>query len=155
MWTDTVYSLQMLCMHQKPCKFIAVFIKTEEDAYSYVINTALHCSVHSFGMICIIVFRPCRVQNFIIFLMICFLKQDICAYACLFELSVIFNGCCGNININTANCSVFMLYGIDCIYTIKNVLYRVVNRILSGFNCKTLMTHILKSNNLLSNLLLR
>ena len=64
-------------------------------------------------------------QNFIIFLMICFLKQDICAYACLFELSVIFNGCCGNININTANRSVFMLYGIDCIYTIKNVLYRV------------------------------
>ena len=53
---------QMLCMHQKSCKFIAELIQAEQNAYAYIVDAALHCAVHSLRVIIIVVLRPCWVK---------------------------------------------------------------------------------------------
>ena len=154
MRTYSVNSFKMLCMHKKSCKFITIFIKPEKHTDTDIINTALHRSVHGLGMIIIIVLRPRWMKLFIIFLMIGFLKKNICAYTGILKLFIIFNGCCRYIYINAADCAVFMLYWINCFNAIKYIFNRIVYRVLPCFNCKALMPHILKGNNLLCNLLL-
>ena len=123
--------LQMLCMHQKPCKLIAVLVQTEEYANTYVINTALHGSVHSFRMITIIMLRSGRVKLFIAFLMVGFLEQDIGTDTGFFKLSIIFHGGCRNVHIDTANVSIFMMDTVNGFNTLQNILNGVMNRILS------------------------
>ncbi len=150
----TVHGFQMLCMHQQACKFITVFVQPEKHTDSHIVNSALHGSVHRFGMIIIVVLRPCRVKNFIVLFMIGFLKQNIGADSGILKLSVIFNRGCSNIYIHTADCAVFMLYGINGFDAVKYIFNRVVDRVLPCFNGKTLMTHILKCNNLFCNFLL-
>ena len=44
---------------------------------SYIVNTALHSAVHSLCMIGIIMLRPCRMELFIILLMICLLRKKL------------------------------------------------------------------------------
>ena len=43
---------------------------------------------------------------------------------------------------------------INRLNTFENIFNRIINRILARFNCKSLMTHILESNNLVLNFLL-
>ena len=50
------YAFQMLCVHQKPCKFIAIQLQAEQNANPDIINAALHGSVHRFGVVGIIRF---------------------------------------------------------------------------------------------------
>lgn len=38
---------QMLGMHQKSGKLIAVFVQTEENSKAHIVNAAFHCPVHS------------------------------------------------------------------------------------------------------------
>ena len=80
-----------------------------------IINSALHSSVHGFRVIGIIVLWAGRVELFVTFFVISFLKQNICTDSGLMKLSVIFNCCCGYIDINPPNCTVFMLYRINCL----------------------------------------
>ena len=47
-----------------------------------------------------------------------------------------------------------MFDGVDSIDTFENVLDRIVYRVLARLDGKTLVTHILKSNDLLTNLIL-
>ena len=48
---------QMLCMHQKSCKFIAKLIQAEQNAYSHIVNAAFHSAVHSLSVIVVIMLR--------------------------------------------------------------------------------------------------
>ena len=77
MRSHTVYSFQMFCMHQQSGKFIAVQFQSEQYAKSYIIDTALHRTVHRLGMVCIVVFRSLRMQFFVTLFVIRFLEQDI------------------------------------------------------------------------------
>ena len=43
---------------------------------------------------------------------------------------------------------------VNCVDTLENVFNGIVNRILARFNCKALVTHILKGNDLCTHLLL-
>ena len=123
--------LQMLCMHQKPCKLIAVLVQTEQYANTYVINTALHGSVHSFRMITIVMLRSGWVELFIAFLMIGFLEQDIGTNTGFLKLTIIFHSGCRNVYIDTADISIFMMDTVNGFNTLQNILNGVVNGILS------------------------
>ena len=57
-----VDSLQMLRMHEKPCKFVFIKFQTEEHTEPHVVDTALHSAVHCLGMVIVIVFRPGGMQ---------------------------------------------------------------------------------------------
>ena len=65
----------MLGVHKDSRKLIAVFIQPEQNAKSYIINAALHGTVHSFGMISIVMLRSPWVKLLIRFLVIGFLKR--------------------------------------------------------------------------------
>ena len=47
-----------------------------------------------------------------------------------------------------------MLNAVDSINTFQNIFQRIVHRIFSRFDCQTLMTHILQSNDLIPDLFL-
>ena len=137
-------SLKMLCMHEKSCKLIFIFVKPEKHTKSYVVYSTLHSTIHGLCVIIIVVFWTCRMKLLIAFLVICLLEKNICTDSSLLELAVIFYCCCGNVDIYTADCSVFVLNAVDCLDTLKNILDRIVYRILSGLDCQTLVSHILK-----------
>ena len=147
--------LQMLGMHQKAGQFVAVTLQTEQYAQADIINAAFHRSVHSLRMVSVIVLRSTRVQVLIAFLMIGFLEEDIGTDACFLQLAVIFYGSSRNVYVYAADSAVFMLNRIDSLDAFQNVLNRIVYRVLAGLQSKTLMTHILKCNNLCTHLILR
>ena len=125
MRTDPFIRFKMFRMHEKSAKFVFVQLQTEQHAESHIVDTALHGAVHSFGMIIIIMLGSGRMKLFIAFFMIGFLKQNVSADTGFFEFSVVFNGGSGNVDIDAANRSVFVLDGINGVDTIKNVLNRV------------------------------
>ena len=69
-------------------------------------------------MISIIVLRSGGMKLFIAFLVIGFLEQDIGADTGLFEFAVIFNGRGGNIDVDTADSAVLVLYTVDGLDTL-------------------------------------
>ena len=96
----------------------------------------------------------CGVELLVALLMVGLLEEDICTYACFLELAVVFNCSCCDIYIYTADSSVLVLDGIDSLDTFKDILDRIVYRILARFDSKALVSHILKSNDLLTDLFL-
>ena len=64
-------------------------------------------------MISVIMLGTCRVKNLVAFLVVSFLKQNVRSYSCLFQLAVIVNRCCGNVDIYTSDCAVLVLYRIN------------------------------------------
>ena len=88
-------------------------------------------------------------------LVIGFLKENVCSDAGIRKLFVILDRCGGNVYVHAADRSVFVLYGIDGLDTLKNVFYGIVFRVLAGFYGKALVPHILEGNDLLSDLILR
>ena len=73
----------------------------------------------------------CGVKNLVAFLVIGFLKQNVCSDSCILELAVIVNRCCGNVDIYSSDCAVLVLYGINRLDTVQNVLNRIVACTLS------------------------
>ena len=45
--------------------------------------------------------------------MVCFLEQNVSADAGVVQLFVVFDGCCGNVDIHAANRTVFVFDGIN------------------------------------------
>ena len=105
-------------------------------------------------MIFIIMFWACRMKFFICFFVISFLKQYICTDSGLVEFFIIFN-CCGcNIYIYATDGAIFVFNTVNCFNRIQNILYGVIYRIFTGFNCNTFMSHILECFNFALNLFL-
>ena len=90
----------------------------------------------------------------IAFLIIRFLKENVCADSRILELSVIFDCRGRNIHVHPAYIAVFMVNGVNRINALNNVLYRVINGILARLKRKALMAHVLKGNYFVPNLLL-
>ena len=78
-------------------------------------------------------------QDFVIFPMVGFLEEDIGANACFFELTVIFHGCRGDVDIDAANSPVFMFDTVNSMDTFKNVFNRIVDRVLACFKGQALV----------------
>ena len=87
-------------------------------------------------------------------LVICFLEQNVGANAGLLELAVVFYRGSGNIDIYSADISVFVMNGIDGVDALQDVFDRIVFGILTGFNGQTLVSHILQGDHLRPHLLL-
>ena len=150
-----MHCLQMLGMHQKAGQLIAVTLQTKQYAQAYIINAALHSSVHSLRMVSVIMLRSARMQVLIAFLVIGFLEENIGTDACFLQLAVIFYSSSRNIYVYAADSAVFMLNRIDSLDAVQNILNRIVYRILAGLQSQTLMAHILQCDNLFAYLVLR
>ena len=88
------------------------------------------------------------------FFVISLLKQDVCSYPGLMELPVVLHSCRRYIYIHTADCAVLVLYAVDSVNTLKYILYRIHLRILTGLYGQSLVSHILKGHDFLSDLIL-
>ena len=155
MRANAVYSLQMLGVHEQTGELVLVHLQTEQNTQTNVVDTAVHRAIHCFGVVVVIVLRTCRMQLEVALLVVGLLKQNVSADAGVLQLAVVLD--CGrcNVDVNTSNRTVFMLDGVNGVDALENVLNRVVDRVLTGLNGKTLVTHILQRDNLAGNLFLR
>ena len=87
-------------------------------------------------------------QLFVAFFVVGFLEQNIGTDAGILEHFVLFYSSCGNVHIDTADIAVFMVNGIYGFNTFQNVFDWVVDRVLSGFQGKTFVSHILQGDDL-------
>ena len=142
-------------MHEQTGELVLVHLQTEQNTQTNVVDTAVHRTIHCFGVVVVIVLRTCRVQLEVALLVVGLLKQNVSADAGVLQLAVVLD--CGrcNVDVNTSNRTVFMLDGVNGVDALENVLNRVVDRVLTGLNGKTLVTHILQRDNLAGNLFLR
>ena len=145
---------QMFRVHQKTCQFIAVFVQTEENADANIINAALHRPVHSGCVIVIVMFWSGRVQLQITFLVVSFLKENVSADSGFFQFAVIFHCSCGNIYIDTADCTVFMFYAVNGFNGFKYIFNRRIHRVFTCLQSKAFVSHILKGNHFFSDFFL-
>ena len=90
----------------------------------------------------------------IAFFVVSFLKQNVGSDTGFFEQAVIIYGRCGNIDVNAADRAVFMLDAVNGVDRIQIIIHRIVNRIFSGFQRQTLVSHILQGNDFLADFLL-
>ena len=93
-------------------------------------------------------------QVLILFLIIGFLEQHISTDTGFLQLAVILHGGGCNIDIDAADSAVFVLDGIDGPDAFQHILDGAVHRVFAGFQCQTLVAHILQSDNLFANLFL-
>ena len=149
-----IYGFQMLGVHEKTCKFIAVFVETEEHAETDVVNAALHGSVHRFGVVIVVVFRTRRMEFMIAVFVVCFLEENVGADAGFFQFLVIFHRGRRDIHVDAADIAVFMVDGIDRLDGFEDVFDRIVDRIFSGFNGQSLVSHILQGDDFPADFLL-
>ena len=109
----SVYSLEMLGMHQQACKFVFIKLQTEQNTEADVVDPALHGAVHGFGMVVVVVLRSCRMKLEVALFMVGFLEEDVGADACLLQFAVILNGGGGDIDVDAADIPVFMVDRVD------------------------------------------
>ena len=137
---------QMLRVHNQTGKFVLIQFQTKQYAKTHIINSCLHCAIHCLGMVIIIVLRTGRMELQIAFFMIGFLEQNVGTDSRFLQLAVIFHRGCGDIHIDAADRAVFVLYGIDRFNAIKNIFDRIIYGVFPCFDCKALMSQILKRN---------
>ena len=136
----------MFGMHQQTNEIVLVCIQTKQYSQTYIINAAFHCTIHRFGMISVVTFRPGRVQVFIVCLVIGLLKEDVCSDTGFLQFAVILYRCGGNVHVYPSDGSVFVMNTVNGLNGLQDVFNRVVLRIFSGFQSQTLMPHILQGN---------
>ena len=90
----------------------------------------------------------------IAFLMVSLLEEDIGSDPGFLQFSVIFHRGGRYIDIYPSDSPVFMFNAVDGLNTFQHILDRIVYRILSCLQSQSLMSHILKSDNFLADLLL-
>ena len=144
----------MLGVHQQAGKLILVALETEQHAETYIVDAALHCTVHRLSVIRIVVLGADRMQLEIALLVVGLLEQDIGADAGLLELAVILDRGRRDVDIDAADRTVFVLDAVNCLDALENVFDRIVDRILARLNCQTLVAQILQCDDLGAHLVL-
>ena len=159
-YTDGVRSaservFKMLCMHKDAYEIVFIKIEAEQNAAAYIVNPRFHRPVHGLGMIRIIALRTGWVKIFIRFFIICLLEQDVRSDPGVFQLLIILDRRGRDVNVDTADRSVFMFDAVDRIDAFQYVFDRVVFRIFSRLDGQPFVSHILQSRDFLTDLLLR
>ena len=93
-------------------------------------------------------------QPLIALLIIGLLKQDIGSNASIVKFPIVFYSCSSNIDVHPADRPIFMLDAINRFNALQNIFNGIIHRVLSGFDGKPLMPHILKGDHFLTDLLL-
>ena len=85
-------------------------------------------------------------QRFVGSTVVCFLKKNVCSDSRILKHFVFFVCSCRYVYIHASYRTIFVLYGINCIYAFKNIFNRIVYRIFTCFECKPLVSQILQCN---------
>ena len=94
-------------------------------------------------------------QGFVMLFAVSLLKKDIGADACFFQQPVVLHRSGGYVDIHPADGSVFVMDAVNGADGLQDIVDRVVSRVLSGFQGKAFMPHVLQGDNLAAYLLLR
>ncbi len=147
-------SFQMLRMHQQADKIIAIHLQAEQHTDSHIVNPALHRPVHGLCMIGIVMFRPGRMKDSVIFFIVCLLEQNISTNPRIPEFPVILHRSRRNIDIHSSDGTVLMMDTVYRLDTFQNVFNGIVDRVFPRFYCQPFMSHILQGDHFLPDFLL-
>ena len=145
---------QVFGMHEQAHEIILIRVQAEQNTQAHIVDAAFHGAVHRFGVISVVALRPCRVEGFVILLLIGLLEKDIRADAGILQLAIILHRSGCNVHIHAADGSVLVMDAIDGLYRFQNVFYRVIARVFAGFQSQTFVTHVLQGHHFAGNFLL-
>ena len=83
------------------------------------------------------------------------LEEDVGPDPGFFKKAVIVNSRCRDVDVDTADGAVFVLDTVDGLNGFQIVVHRISHRILTGFQCETLVSHVLKCDDFSADILLR
>ena len=152
---DTVDGLQMLGVHDEARELVLVQLQAEEDAQTHVVDTALHGAVHGLGVVVVVVLGTRGVKLEIALLVVGLLEKNISTDARILELAVVLYCRSRDVYVDTADSTVLVLDAVDGVNALENILDRIVHGVLARLDRETLVSHILKRDNLCLDLLLR
>jgi hypothetical protein len=72
--------------------------------------------------------------------MIRFLEQDICSDARFFQFSIVFYRGCRNIDVDSADITVFMMHTVNGLDTFKDIFNGIIDGIFARFDCKAFVS---------------
>ena len=76
-------------------------------------------------------------------LVVSFLKEDVSADSCLVKHAILFDSGCGDVDIDTTDSPILMMYRVDRLDRLKDILDRVVAWVFARLEGKTLVPHVL------------
>ena len=152
--TDAEAGFEVLGVHEQSREVVPVGIQTEQYADAHVVDTTFHRAVHRFGVVGVVALRAGGVECFVSGFVVGFLEENVGADACIAQFAVVLDRRSRDIYVHAADRPVLVMYGVDRLDRFENVLDRIVARVLSGFECQTLVTHILQGNHLAADFVL-
>ena len=142
-------------MHEQTHEVVAIGGESVEHADAHIVATAFHGAVHGLGMVVVVALGASGMQFLIVLLVIGFLEQDVGANAGSLEFGVVFDSGCSNVDIHAADGAVAHLGVVDGLDRVENIFDGVEHRMLAGFECQTLVPHLLERDNFLTDFVLR
>ena len=106
---NAVHCLEVFRVHEESCEFIFIHFQSEQNAKAYIVDAAFHRTVHSLGMVCIVVLRSCGMQLFVALFVVGLLEQNVGSDAGFFQFAVVFHSRRGDIHIYAADIPIFVV----------------------------------------------
>ena len=154
MRADAERGLEVFGVHEEGGEFVAVAFEAEEYAESDVVDAALHGAVHGLGVVGVVVLGTGGMELLVAFLVVGLLEEDVGADAGVLELAVVLDGGGGDVDVDAADGAVLVLDVVDGLDGLEDVLDGVVDGILAAFDGESLVSHVLKGNDLAPDLVL-
>ena len=145
----------MFCVHEKSCEVISVGVQAEKHPYPHIVYPALHCPVHSFSMPGVVAFRTCRVEGFIVRLVVSLLEKYVSADTGVLQFPIVLYGSGSYIHIHPADCPVAVMCPVNGRYGFENVFNGVVHRVFTGLDRQSLVSHVLQGDDFPADFILR
>ena len=102
-----------LMVWEQSREIVPVGVQTEQYTDAYVVDAAFHRAVHRFGVVGVVALRTGGVERFVSGFVVGLLKENVGADACIAQLAVVLDCVRCNVDVNTSNRSVLVMYGVD------------------------------------------
>ena len=152
---DAEGRFQMFRVHEQGGEFVAIALQAEEDAEADVVDAAFHGAVHRFRVVAVVVLRAARMEDFVAFLMIGLLEEDVRSDARVLQLAVVFDGRGGDVHVDAADGAVLVLDAVDRLDGFENVFDRIFDGMLAAFDGQPLVAHVLQRDDFAADFVLR
>ena len=108
MGADAVDGFQVLCVHEQTGELILVALQAKQNAQTYVINTAVHGTIHGLGVVGVVVLGAGGMQFQVALLVVGLLEQDMNAIPALLQLAVILHRGGGDVHVDAADVAILL-----------------------------------------------
>ena len=145
---------QMVGVHQHADKVVLVIVETKKDAAAHIVDARFHGAVHRLRVVGVVALRTGRMELLISLLVVGLLEEYVGADARILEFAIVLDCRGRDVHVHPANGTILVLDAVNRLDALEDILDRVFLRMFSGFDGEPFVSHILKGDDLLPDLIL-